>query len=116
MATKAEVDIFLKELKGKIKIFDIVFRPRDKNTQSLLDLGISPNQRIDWINSLTSDNYYKGPSEDTHDSSKPNYYEFGISIAGQEVYIKISIGLDNKRVDCMSFHVAERIITYPLKK
>ncbi|GAA4022476.1 hypothetical protein GCM10022386_01720 [Flavobacterium cheonhonense] len=115
MATKAEVDRFLREVREKIAIFDIAFRPRDKNTQALLDLGISPNDRLKYIMGLSSDNYYRGPSHDTHDTSRPDYYEFGIMINGQEVYIKISLGLDNKRVDCMSFHVAEDVITYPLK-
>lgn len=41
MANKQEVEFFLKELKEKIRFFDIVFRPRDKNLQALADLDIS---------------------------------------------------------------------------
>ena len=45
----------------------------------------------------------------------PDYFESGIDVKGTEVYIKISLGLHNKRVDCMSFHKAEKPITYYFK-
>ena len=83
---------------------------------TLAELEILPIDRISYLNKLTSENYYSGPNKDTYDSTKPDYYEFGIEINGIEVYIKISIGLINKRVDCMSFHKAEKPISYPLKK
>jgi hypothetical protein len=115
MATKMEVEEFLEVLKGKIKIFDIVFRPRDKNRTSLADLDILPIDRVQFIMNLTVEDYYQGPNKDTYDSGKPDYYEFGIVIKKKEVYIKISLGLPNKQVDCLSFHIAEHPIIYPLK-
>jgi hypothetical protein len=115
MATKIEVEEFLEALKGKIKIFDIFFRPRDKNMTSLADLDILPIDRIPFIMNLTAENYYSGPNRDTYDPEKPDYYEFGIFIKKKEVYIKISLGLPNRRVDCLSFHIAEHPIIYPLK-
>ena len=63
---------------------------------------------------LTFEDYYSAP-KDTYDSTKPDYYEFGIPVNKKEVYIKISLGLPNKMVDCMSFHIAEFPISYPLK-
>ena len=57
-----------------------------------------------------------GPNRDTYDLNKPDYFEFGITIKSFEVYIKISVGMPNKMIDCMSFHKAERIINYPLKQ
>jgi len=115
MATKIEVEEFLEALKGKIKIFDIVFRPRDKNRTSLADLDILPIDRVRFIMDLTVEDYYSGPKRDTYDPAKPDYYEFGIVVKKKEVYIKISLGLPNKQVDCMSFHIAEHSIIYPLK-
>lgn len=115
MATKEQVEVFLKEMRVKIKTFDIAFRPRDKNLDLLAVLDIVPVARLDFLNNLSSENYYTGPNKDTFDIQKPDYYEFGISIKGIEVYIKISLGLPNKMVDCMSFHKVERIINYPLK-
>lgn len=116
MTTKEDVELFLQQLRDKIIIFDIAFRPRDKNMDALAELDILPIDRLKYIKQLSSNNYYTGPNTDTYDSSKPEYYEFGIKINGIEVYIKLSLGLPNKRVDCMSFHAAERLITYPLKK
>jgi hypothetical protein len=43
----------------------------------------------------------------------PDFYEFGLSINDKEVYIKLSTGGENKRVDCMSFHIAEYKMNYP---
>ena len=115
MATKEQVEVFLKEMRVKIKTFDIAFRQRDKNLDLLAVLDIVPIARFDFLNKLTSENYYTGPNKDTHDTKKPDYYEFGMIIKGIEVYIKISLVLPNKMVDCMSFHKAERIINFPLK-
>jgi hypothetical protein len=116
MATKDQVESFLKELREKIRFNDIAFRPRDKNLDSLAEIDIVPIDRIEYIKKLTYLNYKSGPNKDTYDPKKPDYYEFGIEINSVEVYIKISLGLFNKRVDCMSFHKAERPITYPLKQ
>ena len=116
MATKDEVESFLHQLRDKIRFFDVAFRPRDKNIDGIAEIDILPIDRITYLKHLTSDNYYTGPNKDTYDSTKPDYYEFGIVINGIEVYIKISLGMTNKRVDCMSFHKAEKPITHPLKK
>lgn len=115
MATKEEVGAFLRQLQDKIRFFDVAFRPRDKNTEALAELDILPLDRIEYLKNLTVGNYYSVPKNDTYDHSKPDYYEFGIDVKGVEVYIKVSLGLTNKRVDCMSFHKAERPITYPHK-
>lgn len=115
MATQQQIELFLKGLFEKIRFLDIAFRPRDKNLEALAELDITPIKRIEYLLNLKAEDYYSGPNEDTYDSSKPDYYEFGIQIKGKEVYIKISPGMPGKRVDCMSFHVAEFPITYPLK-
>jgi len=115
MATKQDVDLFLTQLKDKIKVFDVAFRPRNKNLDALAELDITAGRRLAYLMSLQSTDYYSGPKKDTYDPSKPDYYEFGIHIKGKEIYIKISLGLPNKMVDCMSFHLAEFPLTYPLK-
>lgn len=116
MADKNEVEKFLNELKEKIRVFDIVFRPRDKQLEGLIEIGIMPDQRKELILNLKTENYCSGPNEDTFDPSKPNYYVFGIPMAHYEIYIKLSIGLPKKSVDCMSFHISDRKMKFPLKE
>jgi hypothetical protein len=115
MATKSEVELFLQQLKSKMLVYEIVFRPRDKNNDTIATLDILPKDRIDYIKNLKVEDYYAGPTKDTYDPQRPEYYEFGIIINGAEVYVKISLGLTNKPIDCMSFHIAERAIRYPFK-
>lgn len=111
MGKKEEIDQFLCGLKEKIKIFDISFRPRDKNLQALATLDITVSQRLEYILNLQAEDYLAGPKPDTYNPTLPDYFEFGIRVKGTEVYIKITKGLPNKRVDCMSFHAAEFPIT-----
>jgi hypothetical protein len=109
------VELFLQRLKEKLKIFGVVFRPREKNTAALLQLDMTPQQRLECICKLTVKDYYAGPKKDTHDPSRPDYYEFGITVKKEQVYIKLSPGLPGKMVDCMSFHIAEWPMNLPLK-
>lgn len=115
MATVQEVEDFLQLLRDKMRVYEVAFRPRDKNMEFLVETDILPYQRLLYIKQLSFKNYITGPNKDTYDPAKPDYFEFGIDIKGYEVYIKISIGLTNKMIDCMSFHKAERLINYPLK-
>ena len=65
MASKQEVETFLKELKVKIEIFDILFLDdRGKNQQTLHDLEISPSKRKEIIHSLKFEDYSKGPLDE----------------------------------------------------
>lgn len=40
---------------------------------------------------------------------------FGKEINGHEVFIKITMGIPNASVICISFHLAEHPLHYPLK-
>lgn len=115
MEKREEVALFLEELKEKISIFEIVFRPRDKNLQALASLDITAAKRLECIANLKVEDYLAGPKRDTYNTSLPDYYEFGKLVKGVEIYIKVSKGLTNKPADCMSFHPAEFPIVYPLK-
>lgn len=62
MTSKQEVDIYLKELKVKMRIFGILFHDeRGKNQQALHDLEISPVKRMEIISSLKVEDYSHGP-------------------------------------------------------
>jgi hypothetical protein len=85
MATKQEVENFLKEFKGKMKIWDVLFRSdRDSNIQALADLDIRPIDRKKVLEKLKSTDYSEGPLEETlHGGS--NMWVFGKDINKQQV-------------------------------
>lgn len=116
MATKSEVERFLKDFKVKMSIYQIIFfDDRGKNAQALLDLDISPISRKETITNLKVEDYSEGPLEEKMHGMLPMWV-FGKTVKKQEVYIKISMGFENSQTICISFHPAEHPMNYPLKK
>jgi hypothetical protein len=114
--THSDIEKFLSDFKQKMKIWDIVFRnDRQKNTQALIDLEITPAQRRAVIEKLIAEDYSEGPLPDTLNRLSPMWV-FGRQVKQQEVYIKITMGNENCPVICISFHRAEHPMKYPLKK
>jgi len=114
-STRSNIEKFLADFKQKMKIWDIVFRSdRQKNTQALIDLEITPAQRRAVIGKLEVEDYSDGPLPDTLNRLSPMWV-FGRQVKQQEVYIKITMGATNCPVICISFHLAEHPMDYPLK-
>lgn len=115
MATKEQVEDFLKRLKEKIKVFDIIFRDdRGKNLQTLATLEITPTYRKKVILNIEPEDYSEGPIVDTL-NKMGEMWVFGKDVKGHEVYIKITMGLPNSSTICISFHIAEHKMNYPFK-
>ena len=115
VATKEQVEDFLKRLKEKIKVFDIIFRDdRGKNLQTLATLEITPTYRKQVILNIEPADYSEGPIVDTL-NKMGEMWVFGKDVKGHEVYIKITLGYPNCSTICISFHIAEHPMTYPLK-
>lgn len=101
MATKKQVEVFLKTLKEKIKVFDIIFRDdRDKNLQTLATLEITPIYRKQVVLKIESEDYVEGPIVDTL-NKMGEMWVFGKNVKGQEVYIKIMLGRPNSSTICI---------------
>lgn len=116
MTTEQEVERFLKELNTKIEIFGILFLDeRGKNAQALHDLEITPVKRKEIIKGLKPADYSEGPLDEKMRGILPLWI-FGKEVNNKEVYIKISMGLENFNAICISFHIAEYKLNYPLKK
>lgn len=116
MASKHEVETYLKELKVKMDIFGILFLDdRGKNQQTLHDLEISPAKRKEIIGSLFVEDYSQGPLDEKMRGILP-LWVFGKQVKEKEVYIKVSMGIENNRAVCISFHIAEHPIIYPFRK
>lgn len=115
MSTKSEVLIFLNQLKGHIVIGRIIYAFRTaegKNEDTLLELGIVPAQRDEYIKTLKVEDYSEGPIADFNGGN--DLWIFGITIYGREIYIKLQL---TKRtgVYCISFHFARYPMNYPFK-
>lgn len=113
MATKEEVQSFLSNFHQKMKIWEIRVRDdRGKNTQALFTLELNPQQRIKVIEALTVIDYFEGPKTDTLNAGAPLWI-FGKKVKGKMIYIKISVGLPDRPVICISFHEAEYEMKLP---
>lgn len=115
MINEAEVAFFLKNFKEKMKFWDVLFRDdRGKNTQALVDLEIRPIERKAILETLETKDYSEGPLEDKLYGSA-EMWVFGKIIKKKEVYIKITMGAMGTSVICISFHLAQHKMQYPLK-
>jgi len=116
LPNKSEIEEFLNNFRAKLDVFSVIFEDRNKNKQALLDLEITPAKRRELLKVIKPENYSSGPNRDENDTRRPNYWEFGMQYNGKEIYIKINMGFQNKPVICISFHIAERPITYPISE
>lgn len=117
MATKEEVEAFLEQFKVKMEIFGILFRnDRGKNIiQTLVDLNITELERLHIVRSIEIEDYSDGPIIDTLNLGT-DMWVFGKDVKNQEVYIKITMGIQGQRTICISFHIAEHPMKYPFKE
>ncbi len=115
MITKEEVGAFLDSFHAKMKIFGIIYRDdRGKNQRTLEELEIVPSYRRMVIKSLVAEDYVQGPVVDELNKFGAMWV-FGKDVKGREVYIKIMLGGDGCQTICISFHIAERAMTYIFK-
>ncbi|MEY3501203.1 MAG: hypothetical protein RL308_2876, partial [Bacteroidota bacterium] len=80
----------------------------------LVDLELRPIERKKVLESLTAKDYSQGPIEEKLYGGS-DMWVFGTIIKKQEVYIKITLGALGASVICISFHLAEHKMHYPLK-
>ncbi len=107
-----DVKIFLEEFKANMSAFGVLYANRDKNTQTLADLEITPKFRDNVLSELKIEDYCQGPLANDQFGTNPMWV-FGVNVKNQEVYIKITI-LPTKSF-CVSFHISEHRLKYPFK-
>ena len=86
---------------------------REKNMKTLAALGLLPEDVFEILTGLTPQNYYRGPSTDYNTNETDSIWEFGITLEGQEIYIKLKLTVDF--VKDISFHFAEKTMEFPFK-
>lgn len=114
MSIGNEVIAFLNDFKAKLGIWGVIFGGRPKNLQTLLDLEITPAYRLEVLKELKKEDYSDGPLKDIL-YGESSMWVFGKIVKGEEVYIKITLGLHGSKVICISFHISEHPMNYPLK-
>jgi hypothetical protein len=115
MDIEEAVSRFLEEFKVKMKVWDVLFRDdRNKNLQALIDLELRPIERKAILEKLEVKDYSAGPvTEKLYGGA--DMWIFGKIVKKKEVYIKITLGEPGTSVICISFHLAEHKMDYPLK-
>lgn len=113
--SSTDVEHFLNEFKFKLGFWGLIYRSdRDKNKITLLELDFDIPKLRKVLENLEVENYIEGPIEDDLYKISPMWV-FGKTIKGFEVYIKISMGNENDKVLCISFHFAEFRLIYPFQ-
>ncbi len=111
---KKEVEAFLKSFKQLSKMWGVLFLGRGKNLQTLASLEITPVFREKILYDLKATDYCEGPKDEDFYGGK-EMWVFGTEVKNQEVYIKITLGQPSTQTICISFHIAEHPMKYPLK-
>ena len=115
-AGREEVAAFLKEVKR------IASRPkgifvvrREKNLQTITNLGLTNSDITNTIKYLSVEDYCKGPAPD--EDAEGDLWFLCKEIRGDDIYIKLKISERNGRdtVYCVSFHEPEYEIDYPYR-
>ena len=91
------------------------FVDRKKNLDCLARLGITIQQAKVEILGLTYEDYYRGPIPDK-DRKGEEFWEFGKTISGEQVFIKLKAESKHGVAICFSFHIPGETIEYPYKR
>ena len=115
MSSETAVTSFLKDFKEKLRFRDVLFRDdRGKNAQAMVDLELRPIERKAILEALETKDYSEGPLEEKLYGGA-DMWVFGKTVKKKEVYIKITMGAMSSSVICISFHLAQHKMKYPLK-
>jgi len=91
------------------------FAERDKSLDTIARLGITIQQAKQEILGLTYEDYYRGPIPDK-DRKGEEFWEFGKTICGQEIFIKLKTVSKHSVAVCFSFKIPDETIEYPYKR
>lgn len=108
-----DVKSFLNSMNVKIDIYGMVFAERQRCQETMRMLGINEIVAKSIIKTLDATDFSKY-FDDTNQWGC-DLWAFGKDINGEEIYIKIGLGLPNRQTVCVSFHKADFPIQYPFK-
>ncbi|MCF0108945.1 MAG: type II toxin-antitoxin system MqsR family toxin [Erysipelotrichaceae bacterium] len=109
MTGSTELEIFLNKAKSLLLAGKYDFIPRKKNMLSLARNGMTVIDALMVLESVSVDDYYKGPKQD-FDATRPGeIWEFKKAINRNVFYIKLKIAADDGEevLKCIGFHEDE---------
>ena len=113
MASQNDANQFLGNFKNLVAQQGIKLLLRQKNQDTLTELGFTQLDVQNEILRLDSTNYSEGPQPD--DKGRPGeVWVFGKVIKHEEIYTKLKIGGTGQPI-CISFHAAEQPMNYPYR-
>ena len=116
MVTRSEVGQFLSQFKVKLEIWGVFFLDnREKNKETMSLLNFRNVDRLNVVKSIEVEDYSEGPIKDQLNGFG-EMWVFGKDVDGHEIYIKITLGCPGTKTICISFHIAEHPMKYPLKE
>ncbi len=120
-AKKLLVEQFLNDFKATIANQRPYVIPRNKNLATLSELGLTFTDQHNTILQLSAEDYVSGPDPDHQRPGE--VWVFGKQLLANEIYIKLKLveyqPCDStgrvKQPICLSFHITEQPLNYPLK-
>lgn len=112
VADEHEINAFLEKAREYIRLKKIDFIHGFQEKYILGHLGISFRDAFEMVKELTYKNYFNGPSPD-RDFPNEEVWEFGIQDEPDDIYIKLKFRQSKGDLLMMSFHYAEKPISYP---
>jgi len=110
MTSKADVNNFLRDLKRIASRKGVNLIKRDKN--ELAKQGLTMLDFQNEIMSLNYKDYSTGPEPDK--DLQGDVWVFGKAVGSEQYYIKLKVSSNKNSAICLSFHPADRPLSYPL--
>jgi hypothetical protein len=106
MIHKAQIELFLLELRKAIAERRFAVIPREKNNAFLASCGMTPAEREKVVAGLTSRDYASGPEYDRDHPEELDIWKFRKRYCGKEIYIKLKLVAKESGyyAKCFSFH------------
>ena len=114
MAARHQVILFLSLMKDAAS-HQFVLSPRKKNLDTLALLGLIPSDAKERVIGLMPEDYVSGPSADDKRPGE-EVWVFGLVIEEEEIYVKVSVINEPLLCTCISFHMADKPLFYPLRE
>lgn len=118
MATKKEVREFLDKFRLAAgtprRLILLRSYPGERNSEGLLDLGLTEMGAKEEIFQLRVEDYSAGPEEDRN-RVEQKVWKFAPVIAGHEVYVKLIL-TEEGRAKVLSFHPADYPMPHPFQR